>query len=233
MTPQSADSDARTIFLVDGWISFRRSLRLFLEAAGHRVAGEADTVDRAAEMADVRAADVVVLEPRLDWYDLERDLTTLRFAAPAAGIVLLSSDSVPAHLIFRAVQFGVSAYLTKREGPAELLRAIEAASSQDFVMLPRRLVAGATARLPHVAASLAKAGGARHVHLTRRELDILYLASAEYSDREIAHILFVTNQTVRFHLDNTFRKLSVTTRAGAIAAAKRLGLLGWQGGQAA
>lgn len=233
MTRQSADSDARTVFLVDGWISFRRSLRLFLEAAGYRVAGEADTVDHAAEMVSLRGVGVVVLEPRLDWAELERDLTTLRLAAPAAGVVLLSSESVPAHLVFRAVQSGVAAYLTKGDRPAELLRAIEAAFSQDFVMLPRRLVTRAIARSPQLTAPLEEARGAEHPRLTRRELEILHLAAASYSNREIAQFMWVTNQTVKFHLGNTFRKLGVTTRANAVAAARRLGLLGWEGGQAA
>ncbi len=233
MTRQSDDSDARTVFLVDGWISFRRSLRLFLEATGYRVVGEADTVDRAAETEDLRATDVVVLEPKLDWSDLESDLTTLRLAVPGAGVVLLSSEPVPAPLVLRAVESGISAYLTKRDGPAELRRAIEAALSQDFVMLPRRLLAEATVRRAHVTASLDEARGAGRLHLTRRELVLLSLAAASHSNREISQILWVTEQTVRFHLGNIFRKLGVTTRADAVAAANRLGLLGWEGGQAA
>lgn len=233
MTRQSADSGARTVFLVDGWMSFRRSLRLFLEATGHRVVGEADRVARAAEMGDLRATDVVVLEPRLDWPHLERDLTTLRLAAPAAGVVLLSSEPVPAQLVLRAVESGVSAYLTKRDGPAELLHAIEAALSREFVMLPRRLLAEAPVRRVYVKASLEQARAAERLHLTRRELEILSLAAASRSTREIAQVLFVTDQTVRFHLDNIYRRLGVTTRADAIAAANRLGVLGWEGGQAA
>jgi DNA-binding NarL/FixJ family response regulator len=233
MNGQSADSDARTVFLVDGWISFRRSLRLFLEAGGHRVAGEADTVDQAADMDDVRAADVFVLEPSLDWPHLEHDLTKLRFAAPAAGVVLLSSESAPPDLIFRAVRFGVSAYLTKDDDPAAVLRAIEAALSKEFVMLPRDLMLIAAVRLARPTVFPTEAASAAKPQLTRRELEILRLAAASYSNRRIAETLWVTHGTVQFHLELACRKLGVSTRAAAVASASRLGLLGREGDQAA
>jgi DNA-binding NarL/FixJ family response regulator len=218
MAWRSAQGNGPAVFLVDGWMGFRRSLRLFLEATGFRVVGEADTVKGA------RRADVVVLEPAQTWLDLERDLATLRSTAPGAGIVLLSSDDLTADIVFRAVESGVSAYLTKRDEPGQLLHAIEAALSRDFVLLPRHLLAKSA---PHLAHSTTDASsGAR---LTRRELEVFALAAASYSDRLIANALWVTHQTVRFHLGNVYRKLGVKTRADAIAAAKRLGLLGWEG----
>lgn len=232
MARQPADSDARTIFLIDGWISFRRSLRLFLEASGYRVAGEADTVDRAAEMRDLHAADVIIVESRLTWSDLESDLTTLQLAAPAAVVVLLSSESLRTDVAFRAVQAGVSAYLTKRDGPAELRRAIEAALSKEFVVIPRRLLQGATIRNDEPA-SFERLEAARLLQLTRRDLEILQLATAGRSNGQIAEIMWIAEQSVKFHLSNIYRKLDVRNRADAVAAARRLGLLGWEDGQAA
>jgi DNA-binding NarL/FixJ family response regulator len=232
VTRQSDDDDARTVFLIDGWSSFRRSLRLFLEATGHRVVGEADTVDCAAGMPGLSTVDVVVLEPKPDWSELDRDLRALRVAAPDARVVLLSSKPIAADLVLRAVDAGVGAYLTKHEGPAELLSALETASSRGFVMLPRSLLSGATDRRRAMAPNEV-ARGAGHPQLTRRELAILSLAAASHSDSEISRILWVTDQTIRFHLNNAYRKLGVTTRADAIASATRLGLLGWEDGQAA
>jgi two-component system, NarL family, response regulator len=232
MERQSADSGARAVFLVDGWTSFRRSLRLFLEAAGYRIAGEADNADHALETREVRDADVILLDPGPDASDLERDLTSLRRAAPAAGIVLLGSEPVAAPLVLRGVERGVSAYLTKRDGPADLLRAIEAALTRDFVMLPRRLVSRRwvpSAQTPH---PLDNSPVPRPL-LTRREHEILALAATSRSNRDIAEILYVSPQTVVFHLANTYRKLGVTSRAQAIGAARSLGLLGWEDGRAA
>jgi DNA-binding NarL/FixJ family response regulator len=228
MTPRPADSDAPRIFLVERWASFRRSLRLFLEASGGHVIGEADTVARAVETHLLFGADVIVLEPSAEWPVLRRDLVRLRHAAPEAGIVLLSSEPLRTSVLVDAVHVGVRACLTKRDGPAELRRAIEAAVSKDFVFVPRRLLQEASTRheepIPlHVQSE------ARRLGLTRREIKILSLAATSRSNREIALLLWVADQTVRFHLANIYRKLNVRSRAEAIEAAKRMGLSGWHG----
>jgi DNA-binding CsgD family transcriptional regulator len=69
--------------------------------------------------------------------------------------------------------------------------------------------------------------------MSKRELEILRLAAAARSNAEIAQLLWVTDQTVKFHLANVFRKLGVRSRAEAVAKAIRLGILGWEGGQPA
>jgi DNA-binding NarL/FixJ family response regulator len=228
MTRQPADSDAPTIFLVERWASFRRSLRLFLEASGHRVVGEAESVARAAEMHRLSGADVVVLEPSPEWPVLQRDLATLRHAAPAAGVVLLSSGPIPTQVLVDAMHAGVRACLTKQNGPAELRRAIAAALSMDFVFVPRRLLQESRNRREELIPRHAM-DDARRLGLTRREVEILMLAAASRSNREIAQILWVADQTVKFHLANIYRKLGVTNRAEAIAIATSIGLLGWRG----
>jgi DNA-binding NarL/FixJ family response regulator len=184
-------------------------------------------------MKDLRAADVVVVEPRLEWSDLERDLTRLQLAAPAVGVVLLSSESLRPDVVFRAVQAGVSAYLTKRDGPADLRRAIEAALWKEFVMIPRRLLARITIHSDEEPASLDRVGDAKLLQLTRRELEILQLASQGHSNGQIAQIMWIAEQSVKFHLSNIYRKLDVRNRAEAVAAARSLELRGWEDGQAA
>jgi ATP/maltotriose-dependent transcriptional regulator MalT len=61
--------------------------------------------------------------------------------------------------------------------------------------------------------------------LTPRELDVLRLVADGRSDREIAAALFVGSGTVRTHLTSIFGKLDVGSRTGAIAAARRLGIV--------
>jgi DNA-binding CsgD family transcriptional regulator len=60
--------------------------------------------------------------------------------------------------------------------------------------------------------------------LTRRELEILRLVAEGRPSREVAKILWVTNQTIEFHLANAYRKLSVRTREEAIEWARIHGL---------
>ena len=61
--------------------------------------------------------------------------------------------------------------------------------------------------------------------LTRRELEVLYLSGGGRSNREIAGKLWVSPETVKFHLRNAYRKLGVGNRADAVRIAAARGLL--------
>jgi DNA-binding NarL/FixJ family response regulator len=61
--------------------------------------------------------------------------------------------------------------------------------------------------------------------LTRRELEILRLVAAGRSNRQVARLLWVTDQTVKFHLANSYRKLGVTNRFDASRWAVARGLV--------
>ena len=61
-------------------------------------------------------------------------------------------------------------------------------------------------------------------HLTPRELEVLRLVEGR-SNREVARLLWVTDDTVKFHLANTYRKLGVSSRSEAVAWARERGLL--------
>lgn len=69
-------------------------------------------------------------------------------------------------------------------------------------------------------------GGPVHA-LTQRELEVLALVADGLSNREIAQRLFVTQQTVKFHLGNIFRKLGVANRTQAARRADELAAVRW------
>jgi ATP/maltotriose-dependent transcriptional regulator MalT len=60
--------------------------------------------------------------------------------------------------------------------------------------------------------------------LTNREIEVLRLVAEGMNNQSIAERLFVSDHTVHRHLANILRKLSVSTRAAAVAQAARLGL---------
>jgi DNA-binding NarL/FixJ family response regulator len=218
MTSPSAHGNSRTIFLIDGWSAYRRSLRLFVEAAGHGVIGEADSLTRAVSTSVLAAADVVIIDPGAAWVEVAEDLAKLRRAASGASVVLVTAESLPSEVVAEAVQAGISSYLTKRAGPADILNAISVSLSSGYVFVPRQVVNGTPPREP-----LSHPYGLRS-HLTRREQEILMLAAAGHSNGRIAEILWVAAQTVKFHLADVYRKLGVRNRAEAVEAARRLGL---------
>ena len=67
--------------------------------------------------------------------------------------------------------------------------------------------------------------GRRPGGLTRRELEILKLVAEGHSNANLARMLWVTEQTVKFHLSNVYRKLEVTNRTEASRWAQVHGLL--------
>lgn len=61
--------------------------------------------------------------------------------------------------------------------------------------------------------------------LTRREMEILQLVAEGHSNSQLAQMLWVTEQTVKFHLSNIYRKLDVANRTEASRWAQLNGLL--------
>jgi LuxR family maltose regulon positive regulatory protein len=73
--------------------------------------------------------------------------------------------------------------------------------------------------------SRSERGGGAADELTDRELGVLRLLATDLSRREIANALYVTQNTVKTHLKGIYRKLDATSREGAVARARDLGLL--------
>ena len=73
----------------------------------------------------------------------------------------------------------------------------------------------------------------RHIILSKREADVLRLVAAGPTNKEIAHALIVTENTVKTHVTSLFNKLGVDSRARAVAVAASEGRLDWGTGQAA
>ena len=65
--------------------------------------------------------------------------------------------------------------------------------------------------------------------LTRREREILQLVAEGHSNAKLAKMLWVTEQTVKFHLSNVYRKLDVSNRTEAARWAQVNGLLSANG----
>jgi DNA-binding NarL/FixJ family response regulator len=108
---------------------------------------------------------------------------------------------------------------------AEAQRAIDLLSElkAEFEIGRARTVLDSLKESPHVddkVEALARNGG-----LTKREVEVLRLVAEGLNNQTIAERLFVSDHTIHRHLANILRKLSVSTRAAAVAQAARRGLL--------
>jgi DNA-binding NarL/FixJ family response regulator len=148
-------------------------------------------------------------------------LATIREAcdrAPGLKPIILSSTTDPAH-IDAAFSAGAVAYVLKTAHQDDIRVAIRQAFEHS-VFVPTPAVANGAASAP-----------AREVEtdvgaiLTKRELEILQLVAEGHSNSQLARILWVTEQTVKFHLSNIYRKLDVANRTEASRWAQLNGLL--------
>jgi DNA-binding NarL/FixJ family response regulator len=152
-------------------------------------------------------ADLIVIE--LDGMSYSPSFfMQLRRLQPELKIVAVGAPGDPA-LIRTAFAMGADGYHVRTVTTEELL-----AGLRRILLATEFTPIGAAREFPTSAAPL-----------TSRELVILEAVSRGLSNKRIASELWVTEQTVKFHLANTFRKLGVSNRTAAARAGQRLGLL--------
>jgi two-component system response regulator DevR len=144
-------------------------------------------------------------------------LDIARQANPHVRCVVLS-ESDDRRERDQAFAFGATVFCVKRAQPDDLAAAIR----QSFEHSIYFATSPAETRDASVQAG-AKADDT--AGLTKREVEILRLAAEGHSNSQLAGMLWVTEQTVKFHLSNIYRKLSVSNRTEASRWAQRNGLL--------
>ncbi len=200
-----------SVLLVEDQTVVREGLKqLIASEDGLSVAGEAGTVAEAVAVARRVQPDVVMLDLKLpDGSGLDAARQMLKEVDPPAILVLSTYED--AALVQSALDLGLSGYIPKTASFQEISAAIRAAAAGGIVLHPS--LVGKVARK--------SAEGA----LTAHEIDVLRLLAAGASYGEIGAKLYMSERTVRRHMNVIFEKLGTTTRAQAVAEAMRRGLL--------
>lgn len=133
-------------------------------------------------------------------------IALLRERHPALRIVCLSTVDGPA-CVDAALAAGADVYVLKLADPEEVAQVIKHVASEYMFFAPP------TAK-PRALEPSGLPDGPRP-ELTRRELQILRIVAEGRSNGDIARRLWVTEQTVKFHLSNIYRKLGVSNRTEA------------------
>jgi DNA-binding NarL/FixJ family response regulator len=188
----------------------------FRKSGDFKLVGHADGRRTSAATVLGAAPDVVLLD------DMDRSeraielIREIRSASDALTVIALSLNIDPTWLD-RLWSAGATAVVSKATRPAVL------------ATLVRETMNG------HIHHRPAAAGGAvepatvslgEDLPLTCREIEILKLVAAGLTNGDIANRLWVTQQTVKFHLRNVYRKLNVTNRTQASHIAYMKGLVG-------
>jgi DNA-binding NarL/FixJ family response regulator len=165
------------------------------------IVGEADAGTKVLPMIARTQPDVVLLDLRMPQLDGLTCLDLIRKRHPDVKVVVLSVFSDSDH-IREALKRGAVGYIVKSVSPVDLAAAVRQALTED--------VDHALGIAEEQGEGIAKADG-----LTKREIEILRAVAQGLSNQEIGERLWVTEQTVKFHLTNIYRKLGVENRTEA------------------
>jgi len=187
-------------------------IRRALEAdGGFEIVGETQDGAQVLEIVAETRPDLVLLDVRMPRMDGLVCLDEISRRYPKIKVVMLSASTSP-ELIAAAQRRGASAYLAKSVDPTDLPSTLRQVLQGDVW----------TTAEPGVDDDGADA---KELGLTDRETAILQALARGHSNAEIGKELWVTQQTVKFHLTNIYRKLGVKNRTQAARIAYQHGLV--------
>jgi DNA-binding NarL/FixJ family response regulator len=204
-------SEAIQLMVVDDHHIVRKGLVALLQTVPDmRVVVEASDGSQAIEAFRQHRPDVVLMDLRMQGMNGVEAITQIRAEFPDARIVVLTTFDGDED-IYRALQAGARGYLLKGMDAEELLAAI-------------RAVHAGKSRIPGpVAERLAERMSGQT--LTERETDVLKLIVSGNSNKEIANALFISEATVKTHVNNLLSKLGVSDRTQATTTALQRGIV--------
>ena len=209
------------VVIADDHPAFRRGVQLMLSGVeGIAVVGQAETGQRAIQLAAELAPDVVLMDLRMPVLDgIEATRRILRTEHPPAVVVLTMFEDDDS--VFAAMIAGARGYLLKGADQDEIVRAIRAAAAGEAIFGPE-----IAERVIYHFASGSGSTAATFPALTEREREVLEMVAAGKGNATIAHDLVISLKTVRNHVSNIFTKLQVSDRSAAIVKAREAGLPG-------
>jgi DNA-binding NarL/FixJ family response regulator len=201
----------RTAVLLDQHPLWHEAVKPVLERLEVEVIAKTTTPEDALELVTEHRPDILLLD--IDFPEDGTDGIALireaRGREPELRVIVLSLYACP-HEVEAAFAAGASAYVLKSVHPDDLATAVRQAFRPSIYLpggKPPSQVTGDRSKL------------------TERELEIVRLVGEGHSNRELARMLWVTEQTVKFHLTNVYRKLGVSNRTEASRWAQGQGLL--------
>ena len=202
------------VLLADDQLVTLEGVRIVLESSDDiSVVGQAGTPEELSSMVARTRPDVVLIDPQLCGDDDFGCIDVIRTQHREAKVVFFSMKS-NIHHVQAALEAGAAAYIIKTIHPLDLVGAL-------------RQTLQRTVFHPRLSKTLQGENGSTD-ELTAREREILTAVARGLSNKAIGEEFWVTEQTVKFHLSNVYRKLGVPSRTAAVRYAHEHGLVGME-----
>jgi DNA-binding NarL/FixJ family response regulator len=201
---------------------FRQGVMAILkQIAECEVIGQPTTASEALELAHEQEPEVALLDTFVDSLDALEIARHMRTFSPKTAVILLSALEGEEWL-FQAIKVGAAAYYTRNITPDQLIEAIQKVRQGEYLLSEEVL------SQPHLVNQALQSGHERSTKareevrplapcpLSDREVEILEHIAKGNSNKGIARLLNISDQTVKNHITSVLRKLEVDDRTAAV-----------------
>ena len=207
--------EARTsplrLAIADDHMLFREGIRSLLEVANDLVvAAETDRVDKIVPMLATTKCDILLLDLHMD----RSSLADIRHLATLVKVIVVTASEDPGHSL-TAICAGASGVVFKRFA-AETLKGTIRAAANGETWMPSLVQSRVASELREPSRE----------PLTAREREIVRHVAQGLRNAEVGKRLFITEETVKAHLNSIFQKLRVRDRVQLLLYAFRAGIVG-------
>jgi two-component system response regulator DegU len=204
---------AHTAVVHDPHPLWTEAVEVVLESINVSVVGRAVEAEEALSLVEEHAPDLLISELHTsNGMSGLKLIQAARQRVASLRVIVLAASQEPSD-IDSAFEAGAIAYVLKTAHPADVAATIRQTFDHSVFLAASHSNGRVAPIRAEVEAHVSAAGD--DVGLTRREREILALVSEGHSNRELAQMMWVTEQTVKFHLSNIYRKLDVSNRTEA------------------
>ncbi|MEQ6125069.1 response regulator transcription factor [Pseudotenacibaculum sp. MALMAid0570] len=187
--------------------------RIINSSTKFQVSGSYDNCEDAIQNLKEDLPDIVLMDIQLPGINGVEGTRKIKKVAPKTNILIITVYE-NSETVFDALCAGAIGYLTKNTTSEKLLAALE------------EVLAGGAPMSIHIAKMVVSSFKKTiHSDLTSRELEVLTLLSKGKSYRSIAEVLFISTNTIKFHIKNIYDKLQVKSKEEAINKANSQNLI--------
>ena len=182
-------------------------------------AGGLEGIEKAGELKP----DVVLLDTEISECDFIEALRSITQLLPETRIIILT-HSEEDRALFSALRVGAKGYISKDIGVEDLVRAIEGVHGGE-VIISAPMAARMLEEFTLLEERKEAVQGKHELGLSKRETEVLTLVAKGASNREIASVLFISENTAKVHLSRILEKLHVRNRQQAVVLARDQGAI--------
>jgi DNA-binding NarL/FixJ family response regulator len=213
-----------SVVIADDHRLFREGLRLILaQEESITVVGEAANGLQTISVISDLKPDVVLLDIKMPDKSGIEILPAIRKNSPMTKPLMLTGI-VDEKTILMALKAGAKGYISKDAGVSDLIKAIEIVHRGELWVEHKLISKFFTEEESTVSSEVEDQPKKVKGELSQRELEVLRCLTTGCTNKELALALFISEKTVKSHLNSIFRKLNITGRLQAILYALHQGL---------